>query len=781
MPRLRPVAQHLLADAEHRLLLRRPRDPAEQEGRDKIRPDRLSLDAAVVPGLLLLLSRDLLAFDPPRVLAWRLLHDPRLAASPWPVPGLPAEVDRDPIAAALGALAAGLALVYLIACLRAARPAVRGALVGLAAVVLVVAPTLAFVAMGAATGRPYGQDGGVVQLPLAIDKILDGQSPYGADYSASILGRQARVSDFWSERGGNPILRHHAYLPGTHLLMLPFHLLGRAAGWFDPRFVTLLAMAVAAALAARLASTPERRLAAAAVILLNPLVYWQQIFGANDVLIVALLLAAVALSQGARPVAAAAVLGLACATKQLAWPFAPFLLLHLSGAASWRDLAGAAGGRLLKKAAVAGAVFAAVVLPVAALDFRAFWSDIVVYNVGLPGGDNYPLGGTPGFGFANLLIYFGAVGSLRDHVSFTRFYLLLIPVGLLLAREQLRERTAATALLTGGTALLLSLYFSRVVHPNYLILAATLIPIAALLRARVGPDVVVVPLLLLAVAVEVTQGAVFRAVWSDALDVRLPAYLEGPWRMLAPRAGAELSQDPLGLLLSAVAAGLGILLLTAGVLRAGARARLAMVAVAAVAVLIVPTVVAIRVAQASGVYRAQDPWAVSLRPDPAPGVAREAWSTSFRRDPPATLERGLLRAGPFREPRVFALALVPIVAALVLALVAPAYRPLALGLMLLAPPIAVGTMFGSGALVVLASLAASGWCATRGWKIPAVVAVLVAVAASAPGWGAIGPGWLSLALFTAGTGAGWWLAMITWTAADPAAGCEGSARSGTLK
>lgn len=692
-----------------------------------------------------------------------MLHDPRLAVPPWLMPSLPPDVDRDPMALGLGALAAFLALVYLTACLNAARPRVRGALLGAAAVALVAAPTLAFVTMGAITGRPHGQDGGVVQLPLAIDKILAGESPYGADYSASILGRQARVSDFWSERGGNPILRHHAYLPGTHLLMLPFHLLGRVTGLFDPRLVTLLALALATLLAARLVATPERRLAAAAVVALNPLVYWQQIFGANDVLIVALLLATVALAGKGRPLAAAAVLGLACATKQLAWPFAPFLLLHLSGAGSWRDLVGPARRRLLAASAVAAAVFAVVVLPVAALDFRAFWADIVVYNVGLAGGDNYPLGGTPGFGFANLLIYSGAVGSLRDHVSFGPYYLLLVPLGLLLARAQLRERTGAFALLAGGTALLLSLYFSRVVHPNYLILAATLIPIAALMGARVPADVAVVPLLLLAIAVEVAEGAVLQAAWGDAVASRLPAHLDGLWRALSPRAGPDLTLDPLGLLLSATAAGLGIVLLTAGVLRARRSVRLALIAVAAVAVVIVPSLVMIRVAQASGVYRAQDRWAVALRPESAPGKAREAWSSSFRRDPPALLERGRALPAPrLREPRMLTLAMVPIAAALALALVAPGLRPLALGMALLAPPIAVGTVFGSGALVVLTSLGAAWWCAARGWLVAAGLAVVGALLASTPALAASAPGggWVSAALYCAGTGAGWWLAAV---------------------
>ena len=94
-------------------------------------------------------------------------------------------------------------------------------MIALAALLLVVVPSASFVAMGVATDRPYGQDGGVVQLPLAIDRILAGESPYGADYSGTMLARQARVSSFWDELGGNPILHHHAYLPGTHLVMLP--------------------------------------------------------------------------------------------------------------------------------------------------------------------------------------------------------------------------------------------------------------------------------------------------------------------------------------------------------------------------------------------------------------------------------------------------------------------------------------------------------------------------------------------------------------------------------
>ena len=58
--------------------------------------------AAVVPGLLLLVARDLALYDPPRVLAWRLSHDARLAAAASAlaplVPAPSGAWDRDPIA-----------------------------------------------------------------------------------------------------------------------------------------------------------------------------------------------------------------------------------------------------------------------------------------------------------------------------------------------------------------------------------------------------------------------------------------------------------------------------------------------------------------------------------------------------------------------------------------------------------------------------------------------------------------------------------------------------------
>ncbi len=701
----------------------------------------------MIPALLLLLARDLLLHDPLRVLAWRLFHDPRLGqVPPWLKTLLPrpsGAVDADPVALLLGAAAAGFALVYLLAALLGARPRLRVLLLGSAALVVVAAPTAGLIALGVATERPYGQDGGVVQIPLALERILDGDSPYGADYSDSILGKQARVSSFWDQHGGNPILRHHAYLPGTHALMLPAYLLGKnALGFFDSRLVTLMAWALAAALASLLFPDPARRLTAAAVVLVNPLVYWHQIFGANDVMLVALLLGAFVLFRSGRVVWGAAVLGFACATKQLAWPFAPFLLLTVSGAESLGDLfRPAALRRLARPLAVLVLVFLAVVAPIAARDLRAFWGDIVVYNVGLPGADNYPLGGTPGFGFANFLIDYGAVQSLRDYFPFGIFYVLLVPLGLLLLLRQLRDRSLTTALALGSVALLASLYFSRVVHPNYLVLVAVLLPLAGL-AGSVAADVAVVPLLLLSVAVEVAEHEVFRLTWEQAAAT-LTKTLGG----MAPQAGPELARDPLGLLVSATVAAVALVYAAWGSLGANDRSRRGLLLVATLAAVLVPTYLMTR-ASADAVrrgqpVRAQDAWLAGAMPG---HEVREAWGSSFRKEPPAVLATHrkpahatslawLLGVAKIGDPRVLALVAV-------LGLVLWGARRLsgdagigATGAALLAPGAALGAAFGSPEPLALGALVSSWWLWRRARARTAVF--LLGLAA----------GWIPILLF----------------------------------
>jgi hypothetical protein len=717
-----------VGDAQHRVLVRSPHHPGPQReagltadaGRE-----RFPLDGVVVPALVLLVAREIHLYDPLRVLAWRLLHG-ELRAPGWLAPVLPSPsgaVDRDPIALAITSLAILVALAYA-----AAAPFVRvrwrAALLGLATTLLVVLPTIGLVAMGVSTGRPFGQDGGIVQLPLAMDRLLAGQTPYGADYSDSMLGKQARVSAFWRDYGGNPILRHHAYLPGTHLLMLPGYLAGRAVfGAFDARVVTLAAFLATAWLAWCFVGRGAYGLAAAALVLVNPLVWWHQVFGANDIMVAGLILASALAASRERRVFAGALLGLACATKQLAWPYAPFLVVHLMGAGTFRDLARRETWvRAARPLLAAAAVFVAVVVPGVALGPRAFWGDIVAYNVGLAGGDAYPLGGTPGFGFANLLLYTGSVGSLADHVSFAPFYLLLVPLGLLMLRRQMRERDAAPALVLGSVALVASLYVSRVVHPNYLVLAAILLPAGCLARRR-DALMALGPLALLAIAVEYAQNEVLRAAWEQAVSAGASGFLGA----LGPRGGPHLTPDPLGALVSALVAGIAVLWLASIVVsdRMRGRVEAILLGAGALAAVVLPTALVVAAGPATGgPVRGQDPWLADVAyagetaivDDAHPPRVREAWSSSFRQEPPAALVpievpmpaafgmgKALAALG-WRDPRP--LLLVALAAAAGLAWIACRSR-LALALVLLCPAMAMGLAQGTPDALVVAALVAA--------------------------------------------------------------------------
>src|SRR5262249_48309017 len=157
-----------------------------------------------------------------------------------------------------------------------------------------------------------------------------------------------------------------------------FYLLGRVfGGAFDSRLVTLLAYGLALWLATRLVADPDKRLIAVAAVAGDPPRYLDPGFGGHRIPVGGLLLGARGPAPWERPLLAAALLGLACGTKQLAWPFAPFLLAHLSGAATLRELVQRESRRrLLRPLLVTLAVFVGVVAPVALLDLRRFWADI---------------------------------------------------------------------------------------------------------------------------------------------------------------------------------------------------------------------------------------------------------------------------------------------------------------------------------------------------------------------------------------------------------------------
>ncbi len=358
-------------------------------------------------------------YDPPRELAWQLFHDLKDAPKPgWLAPFLPhpaAVLYDDPIALILAAGATGLAAAYALLALAGAGPRARATLIAAGATLLVGLPTVGFIALGFATGRPYGHDGGVVQLPLALDRVLAGLSPYGADYSASVLGWQSRSSVFWAPLGGNPIVRHHWYLPGVHLAMAPFYVACRSlvrllrspprdpgrlryghrpgdapredareapggCGARGPEPLRLLAADL------RNQRRDERRAAA---------------------------------SRGdPRARVAGAMRRRSCSASPAPSSSSPGPSLR----SCWRtSRASTSLGHIATRDGMIRLRRPASSSPAPSSPRsscrsprsirRAFLGDIFRYQVGSPGSEQYPLGGTPGFGFANLLIYAGRVAT----------------------------------------------------------------------------------------------------------------------------------------------------------------------------------------------------------------------------------------------------------------------------------------------------------------------------------------------------------------------------------
>ena len=265
------------------------------------------------------------------------------------------------------------------------------------------------------------------------------------------------------------------------------------------------------------------------------------------------------------------------------------------------------------------------------------------------------------------------------------------------------------------------------------------------------------PLLLLAIAVEIVEGALFRAAWEQAAQAGLVARAGGLVAALAPRAGPQLTRDPLGLLLGAVAAGLAVAYLAAALTGAGARLRGALRLAAALLVVLVPTLVLVGVSERTGLVRAQDPDVVQARADAGRLVSgrspytlppettprgREVFASSFRLDPPAEQqpERALLPPGPSlfaaagrllgqRDPRAVTLLAVALLAGLVLAATRGAGREAALAVALLCPPLALGTALGSTVALGAAGLLAV-WLAARSGRAAlagALAGVAVAV------------------------------------------------------
>jgi hypothetical protein len=374
---------------------------------------------------------------------------------------------------AVGAVAC--LLVFLTAALvlpggveRRSYGALKRGTVALLAVLIVGLPSANRAFLRYHTEHPlqFAHDGGVIQTEESARFLLRGINPYAADFSSTPL-REVAIPG---------ILRHNPYLPGSFLLPAPLIALADACRLpFDQRLVYLLLYAAGVWLAPRAFEQRGAGELAQTCFAFNPLVVPYLVVGRNDIYVVALLLFACVALARRRAGAFFVSLALACTVKQFSWFVAPFLLV----------VAGRTWPRrtVVRGLVVGGALFALFVLPFFLWGPADFIDDVYNFNAGLSR-DSYPLGGTPGFGFAMAANLLGWAPDRAAYFELTPYLLATaLPLAALLLVRLRRRPLLSDALLGAFLVSFWIFFFSRVFNNNYFGVLAFLLQMGALAAA----------------------------------------------------------------------------------------------------------------------------------------------------------------------------------------------------------------------------------------------------------------------------------------------------------
>jgi hypothetical protein len=308
---------------------------------------------------------------------------------------------------------------------------------------------------------------GVLLNDVAADRLLSGHDPYVGDFLNTRM-RTFYLSDVPVNFG----LARFVYMPGMALIDVPIRLLHSDRANFSWLFLPALVALAAAAWS--LGLTRAERLAALAVVVLNPLFELDYFYLLNDLFFLAPALAGVGLLRRGQPLAAGAMLGLSLGMKQQAVLFLPLLILYALVYLPQRDQLRLASGAAL----VAGAI----VLPFLAWDLKAFLAGTAGFFYG-SGVDSYPI---RGLGLQGILLNLGVIGNRWDSFPSAEIQLPLLTIALVVAFRDLRRRWSWTHFWAWlGLEALIVFGFGRVLSPNYFDLVLTFF-LLALASALVG-------------------------------------------------------------------------------------------------------------------------------------------------------------------------------------------------------------------------------------------------------------------------------------------------------
>jgi hypothetical protein len=359
-------------------------------------------------------------------------------------------------------LCGGFATVLLTRS-RPALPAWTGVALVLAVGVLLTAPST-FLQLGLrdSTAPWFFTNDSTYQVELGGDLVLDGDNPYGHDYTHSGLERFYTRDGSVSERvrDDEVALRHFAYFPGAVLSAAVWRLLPEP--FDDYRFLILLATLALLPAALLFRGPLGWRLVLGAVLVCNPIAIRSAWFGQNDAPSLLLLVLAFALVTRRRFAWAAAMLAGAILLKQFAVVAVPFMALMVPRE-EWKRTGLAFGGVL----AVAG-------LPFLIADPGAFWDDTVRYGAG-----TYKI---VGYGLSAILIRLGILEDRDGSYPFALIALLTwLPLTIWLLYAQRRARELWVGAAAFAVSILWLMFIGRTFNNYYLVWPMTGAMVAVLM------------------------------------------------------------------------------------------------------------------------------------------------------------------------------------------------------------------------------------------------------------------------------------------------------------
>ena len=363
----------------------------------------------------------------------------------------------------LAALLCGGFATVLLTRSRPAVPAWTGVALVLVVGVLLAAPsTLLQLGLRQSTAPWFFTNDSTYQVELGGDLVLDGDNPYGHDYTRSGLERFYTRDGSVSERVRQKevALRHFAYFPGAVLSAAVWRLLPEP--FDDYRLLVLLATLALLPAALMFRGPLGWRLVLGAVLVCNPIAIRSAWFGQNDAPSLLLLVLAFALVTRRRFAWAAAALAGAILLKQFAVVALPFMALMIPRE-EWKR---------------AGLTFAGVLavcaLPFLIADPGAFWDDTVKYGAG-----TYRI---VGYGLSAIMIRLGILDDRYGSYPFALIAVLTwVPLTVWLLYAQRRARELWIGAAAFSLSILWLMFIGRTFNNYYLVWPMTGAIVAALM------------------------------------------------------------------------------------------------------------------------------------------------------------------------------------------------------------------------------------------------------------------------------------------------------------